>query len=64
MGDVVRLDIYNSFLGTVCSRHYFLIFGGSKIEKKEETVQDSMKKRYVRGEISKDECEENKKDLV
>ena len=64
MWDVVRMDIYNSFLGTVYSRHYFMIFSGPEIEKKDETVLYSMKERYVRGEISREECEENEKDLV
>jgi putative membrane protein len=41
-----------------------LIFGGTKMEKKEETALDVLKKRYARGEISKDEFEEKKKDLV
>ncbi len=41
-----------------------LIAGGTKKEEKAETALDILKKRYVRGEISKEEFEKIKDDLM
>jgi len=41
-----------------------LIVGGTKKGEKEETALDILKKRYVRGEISKEEFEKMKNDLM
>jgi putative membrane protein len=41
-----------------------LISGGTKSAKKEETALDILKKRYASSEISKEEFEEKKKDLI
>jgi len=41
-----------------------LILGSTKVEGKTETALDILKKRYAKGEISKEEFEEKKKDLV
>lgn len=45
---------------------FFLIrlIAGSKKEDKTETPLDILKKRYASGEISKEEFEEKKKDIV
>ncbi len=40
-----------------------LVVGGRRKEEKEETVLDVLKKRYAKGEISKEEFEEKKKDM-
>ncbi len=41
-----------------------LIAGGSKKEEQTETALDILKKRYARGEISKEEFEEKKKNIL
>ncbi|MBI4685513.1 MAG: SHOCT domain-containing protein [Nitrospirae bacterium] len=41
-----------------------LIVGGAKRMEKEDTPFDILKKRYARGEITKDEFEEKKKDMI
>jgi putative membrane protein len=41
-----------------------LISGSSRKEGRSETALDILKKRYASGEISKDEFEEKKKDIV
>lgn len=41
-----------------------LISGGLKDEKREETALDILKKRYAKGEISREEFEEKKKDML
>ncbi len=41
-----------------------IIAGGTKSEEKRESALDILKKRYARGEISKEEFEEKKKDLL
>ena len=41
-----------------------LVSGGTKSEKQEETALDILRKRYARGEISKEEFEEKKKDIA
>ncbi|GAB4535834.1 MAG: hypothetical protein Fur0020_03430 [Thermodesulfovibrionia bacterium] len=41
-----------------------LIVGGTKTEERREDAIEILKKRYARGEISKEEFEEKKKDLV
>lgn len=41
-----------------------LILGGPKDDKKGEAALDILKKRYAKGEISKEEFEEKKKDLI
>lgn len=41
-----------------------LIVGGAKTMEKEDTPLDILKKRYARGEITKDEFEEKKKDII
>ncbi|MBS1112237.1 MAG: hypothetical protein H6Q95_529 [Nitrospirae bacterium] len=41
-----------------------LIAGGTKSDEKSETALDILKKRYAKGEISKEEFEEKKKDLL
>lgn len=41
-----------------------LVAGGTKTEKKREDALEILKKRYARGEISKEEFEEKKKDLI
>lgn len=41
-----------------------MIAGGFKCEKRDESVLDILKKRYAKGEISKEEFEEKKKDLL
>ena len=41
-----------------------LISGGTKSEEKTESALDILKKRYAKGEISKEEFEEKKKDLL
>ncbi len=40
-----------------------LIAGGTKKEEKEETALDILKKRYAKGEISKEEFDEKRKSL-
>jgi len=40
------------------------IAGRPKVERKEETAVDILKKRYAKGEMSKEEFEDKKKDLV
>jgi putative membrane protein len=40
-----------------------LLMGGSKNEKESETALDILKKRYARGEISREEFDEKKKDI-
>ena len=41
-----------------------LILGSTKSEERPETALDILKKRYARGEISKEEFEEKKKDIL
>lgn len=41
-----------------------LIAGGFKNERREDTALDILKKRYAKGEISKEEFEERKKELL
>jgi putative membrane protein len=41
-----------------------LVLPGIKNEGKTETALDILKKRYAKGEVSKEEFEEKKKDLV
>ncbi len=41
-----------------------LVAGGTKTEEKREDALEILKKRYARGEISKEEFEEKKKDLI
>jgi putative membrane protein len=41
-----------------------MIVSGTKSEGKQETALDILKKRYARGEISKEEFEEKKKDIA
>ncbi len=41
-----------------------LVTGGSRKEEQTETALDILKKKYARGEISKEEFEEKKKDLI
>jgi len=41
-----------------------LVIGGPTGEEKSETALDILKKRYARGEISREEFEEKKKDIL
>jgi len=55
------------FWGLVIVGIVFLIravLGSEKTGEKTETAIDVLKKRYARGEISKEEFEEKKKDLI
>ena len=41
-----------------------LLAGGSKVSKSNESAIDILKKRYAKGEISKEEFEDRKKDIL
>lgn len=41
-----------------------LIAGGARREEKKDTALDILKQRYAKGEITKEEFEEKKKDLI
>ncbi len=41
-----------------------VIAGGSKISKSDDSAIDILKKRYAKGEISKEEFEARKKDIL
>jgi putative membrane protein len=41
-----------------------LVTAGTKTEEKRDDALEILKKRYARGEISKEEFEERKKDLI
>lgn len=41
-----------------------MVIGGTRSEEKTETALDILKKRYAKGEISKEEFEEKKKTLL
>ncbi len=41
-----------------------LIAGGARREEKRDTALDILKQRYAKGEITKEEFEEKKKDLL
>lgn len=41
-----------------------LVSGGMKAERKEETALDILKKRYAKGEISREEFEDKRKDIL
>lgn len=40
------------------------IVGGAKRMEREDAPHDILKKRYAKGEVSKDEFEEKKKDII
>lgn len=41
-----------------------IMAGGSKSDRREDSALDILKKRYAKGEISKEEFEEKKKELL
>lgn len=67
MGYGIWLDFYDSVMG-ICDIGSFLpcklIAGGSKKEEQIETALDILKKRYTRGEISKEEFGKMKKEIL
>jgi putative membrane protein len=60
-GGVIMWIIFLALIAVVV---YFLVSGKKLIKKDEETPLEILKKRYAKGEISKQEYEKMKKDLA